>query len=314
MKNNKQPVVILVGPTAVGKTNLSIQLAKDLNAEIISGDSMQVYKGMDIGTAKISEQETEGVPHHLIDILDPADSFSTADYQGLVRNKISEIAKKGKLPMIVGGTGLYIQSVLYDYTFTEEANDPAFREEMQKAAAQEGAEFLHAKLAAADPEAAKAIHPNNTRRVIRALEILHTSGKTMSQHLKEQKRDLLYNAVLIGLTMDRDTLYDRINQRVDLMMEAGLLPEVKRLYDRKLRDCQSIQAIGYKDLYAYFDGFVTLSEAVEQLKQNSRRYAKRQLTWFRNKMPVDWFDMTPPVDMDLKKKEIFTHIAGKLQL
>ncbi|MEC1645604.1 tRNA (adenosine(37)-N6)-dimethylallyltransferase MiaA [Bacillus halotolerans] len=314
MKNNKQPVVILVGPTAVGKTNLSIQLAKALNAEIISGDSMQVYKGMDIGTAKISEQETEGVPHHLIDILDPADSFSTADYQGLVRNKISEIAKKGKLPMIVGGTGLYIQSVLYDYTFTEEANDPAFREEMQKAAAQEGAEFLHAKLAVADPEAAKAIHPNNTRRVIRALEILHTSGKTMSQHLKEQKRELLYNAVLIGLTMDRDTLYERINQRVDLMMEAGLLPEVKQLYDRKLRDCQSIQAIGYKELYAYFDGFVTLSEAVEQLKQNSRRYAKRQLTWFRNKMPVDWFDMTPPVDMELKKKEIFTHIAGKLQL
>lgn len=146
MKNKKQPVVILVGPTAVGKTNLSIQLAKALNAEIISGDSMQVYKGMDIGTAKISEQETEGVPHHLIDILDPADSFSTADYQGLVRNKISEIANRGKLPMIVGGTGLYIQSVLYDYTFTEEANDPAFREEMQKAAGQKGAEFLHAKL------------------------------------------------------------------------------------------------------------------------------------------------------------------------
>ncbi|AMA52409.1 MULTISPECIES: tRNA (adenosine(37)-N6)-dimethylallyltransferase MiaA [Bacillus] len=314
MNNTKQPVVILVGPTAVGKTNLSIQLAKSLNAEIISGDSMQVYKGMDIGTAKITEQEMEGVPHHLIDILDPQDSFSTADYQGLVRNKISEIAKRGKLPMIVGGTGLYIQSVLYDYTFTEEANDPAFRQSMQIAAEREGADFLHAKLAAADPEAAAAIHPNNTRRVIRALEILHTSGKTMSQHLKEQKRELLYNAVLIGLTMDRDTLYARINQRVDMMMEAGLLPEVKRLYDRNVRDCQSIQAIGYKELYAYFDGFVTLSDAVDQLKQNSRRYAKRQLTWFRNKMQVAWFDMTPPVDMELKKKEIFTHIAGKLEL
>ncbi|MCY7984783.1 tRNA (adenosine(37)-N6)-dimethylallyltransferase MiaA [Bacillus inaquosorum] len=314
MNNTKQPVVILVGPTAVGKTNLSIQLAKSLNAEIISGDSMQVYKGMDIGTAKITEQEMEGVPHHLIDILDPQDSFSTADYQGLVRNKISEIAKRGKLPMIVGGTGLYIQSVLYDYTFTEEANDPAFRQSMQIAAEREGADFLHAKLAAADPEAAAVIHPNNTRRVIRALEILHTSGKTMSQHLKEQKRELLYNAVLIGLTMDRDTLYARINQRVDMMMEAGLLPEVKRLYDRNVRDCQSIQAIGYKELYAYFDGFVTLSDAVDQLKQNSRRYAKRQLTWFRNKMQVAWFDMTPPVDMELKKKEIFTHIAGKLEL
>lgn len=216
--------------------------------------------------------------------------------------------------MIVGGTGLYIQSVLYDYTFTEEANDPAFRESMQMAAEREGADFLHAKLAAADPEAAAAIHPNNTRRVIRALEILHTSGKTMSQHLKEQKRELLYNAVLIGLTMDRDTLYERINRRVDMMMEAGLLPEVKHLYDKNVRDCQSIQAIGYKELYAYFDGFVTLSDAVEQLKQNSRRYAKRQLTWFRNKMQVTWFDMTPPVDMELKKKEIFTHIAGKLEL
>ncbi|MEG7333966.1 tRNA (adenosine(37)-N6)-dimethylallyltransferase MiaA [Bacillus sp. 0102A] len=314
MNNTKQPVVILVGPTAVGKTNLSIQLAKSLNAEIISGDSMQVYKGMDIGTAKITEQEMEGVPHHLIDILDPQDSFSTADYQSLVRNKISEIAKRGKLPMIVGGTGLYIQSVLYDYTFTEEANDPAFRQSLQMAAEREGADFLHAKLAAADPEAAAAIHPNNTRRVIRALEILHTSGKTMSQHLKEQKRELLYNAVLIGLTMDRDTLYARINQRVDMMMEAGLLPEVKRLYDRNVRDCQSIQAIGYKELFAHFDGFVTLSDAVDQLKQNSRRYAKRQLTWFRNKMQVIWFDMTPPVDMELKKKEIFTHIAGKLEL
>lgn len=254
------------------------------------------------------------MPHHLIDILDPQDSFSTADYQSLVRNKISEIANRGKLPMIVGGTGLYIQSVLYDYTFTEEANDPVFRESMQMAAEREGADFLHAKLAAADPEAAAAIHPNNTRRVIRALEILHTSGKTMSQHLKEQKRELLYNAVLIGLTMDRDTLYERINQRVDLMMQSGLLPEVKRLYDKNVRDCQSIQAIGYKELYAYFDGFVTLSDAVEQLKQNSRRYAKRQLTWFRNKMQVTWFDMTPPVDMELKKKEIFTHIAGKLEL
>ncbi|MEC1006998.1 tRNA (adenosine(37)-N6)-dimethylallyltransferase MiaA [Bacillus subtilis] len=314
MNNTKQPVVILVGPTAVGKTNLSIQLAKSLNAEIISGDSMQIYKGMDIGTAKITEQEMEGVPHHLIDILDPQDSFSTADYQSLVRNKISEIANRGKLPMIVGGTGLYIQSVLYDYTFTEEANDPVFRESMQVAAEREGADFLHAKLAAADPEAAAAIHPNNTRRVIRALEILHTSGKTMSQHLKEQKRELLYNAVLIGLTMDRDTLYERINQRVDMMMQSGLLPEVKRLYDKNVRDCQSIQAIGYKELYAYFDGFVTLSDAVEQLKQNSRRYAKRQLTWFRNKMQVTWFDMTPPVDMELKKKEIFTHIAGKLEL
>ncbi|MCY8505671.1 tRNA (adenosine(37)-N6)-dimethylallyltransferase MiaA [Bacillus atrophaeus] len=314
MKKTKQPVVILVGPTAVGKTNISIQLAKALNAEIISGDSMQIYRGMDIGTAKISEREMEGIPHHLIDILDPSEPFSTADYQRLVRSKIKEISERGKLPMIVGGTGLYIQSVLYDYTFTEEANDPTFRKKMEEAAVQEGAEALHARLAAADSEAAASIHPNNIRRVIRALEILHTSGKTMSQHLKEQKREQLYHSVMIGLTMDREALYERINERVDIMMAEGLADEVKQLYNQNLRDCQSIQAIGYKELYAYFDGIVTLSEAVEQLKQNSRRYAKRQLTWFRNKMHVSWFDMTPPVDAVLKEKEIFTHIAGKLEL
>ncbi|KYC90948.1 tRNA (adenosine(37)-N6)-dimethylallyltransferase MiaA [Bacillus amyloliquefaciens] len=314
MKNKKQPVVILVGPTAVGKTKLSIGLAKMLNAEIISGDSMQVYKGMDIGTAKVTEEETEGVPHHLIDILEPSDTFSTADYQKMVRGKITEIADRGKLPMIVGGTGLYIQSVLYDYTFTENSGDPVFRERMEKLAAEEGAEALHAKLAAADPEAAAAIHQNNTRRVIRALEILHVSGKTMSEHLKTQKRELLYNAVLIGLTMDREVLYGRINERVDLMLETGLLDEVKRLYDMNIRDSQSIQAIGYKELYEYLDGKVPLPQAVEQLKQNSRRYAKRQLTWFRNKMPVLWTDMTPPVDIEQKKKEIFECIAGKLEI
>ncbi|MGI8321128.1 tRNA (adenosine(37)-N6)-dimethylallyltransferase MiaA [Bacillus velezensis] len=314
MKNKKQPVVILVGPTAVGKTKLSIGLAKMLNAEIISGDSMQVYKGMDIGTAKVTEEETEGVPHHLIDILEPSDTFSTADYQKMVRGKITEIADRGKLPMIVGGTGLYIQSVLYDYTFTENSGDPVFRERMEKLAAEEGAEALHSKLAVADPEAAAAIHQNNTRRVIRALEILHVSGKTMSEHLKTQKRELLYNAVLIGLTMDREVLYGRINERVDLMLETGLLDEVKRLYDMNIRDSQSIQAIGYKELYEYLDGKVPLPQAVEQLKQNSRRYAKRQLTWFRNKMPVSWTDMTPPVDIEQKKKEIFECIAGKLEI
>lgn len=216
--------------------------------------------------------------------------------------------------MIVGGTGLYIQSVLYDYTFTEHSGDPVFRERMEKLATEEGAEALHAKLAAADPEAAAAIHQNNTRRVIRALEILHISGKTMSEHLKTQKRELLYNAVLIGLTMDREVLYGRINDRVDLMMEAGLLAEVKRLYDMNIRDSQSIQAIGYKELYEYLDGKVPLPQAVEQLKQNSRRYAKRQLTWFRNKMSVSWTDMTPPVDIEQKIKEIFECIAGKLEI
>lgn len=314
MNKRKPPVIVLIGPTAVGKTQLSVMLAGSLNAEIISGDSMQIYKRMDIGTAKIKEEEMNGIPHHLLDIKEPTESFSVAEYQELVREKMAEIESRGKLPMIVGGTGLYIQSVLYDYSFTDEASDPAFRAEMENIASQKGSDYVYGLLSERDPESAKAIHPNNTRRVIRALEILHTSGKTMTEHMEGQKREPLYNAALIGLTMDREALYDRINRRVDQMMDDGLLEEVKQLYDEKVRDCQSVQAIGYKELYAYLEGREPLEAAVETLKRNSRRYAKRQLTWFRNKMDVAWFDMTPPVKIEQKKQEIFAYIAGKLEL
>ncbi|MCY8272852.1 tRNA (adenosine(37)-N6)-dimethylallyltransferase MiaA [Bacillus sonorensis] len=314
MNKKKPPVIVLIGPTAVGKTQLSVMLAGSLNAEIISGDSMQIYKKMDIGTAKIKEEEMNGIPHHLLDIKEPTESFSVAEYQEMVREKMAEIESRGKLPMIVGGTGLYIQSVLYDYSFTEDASDLAFRAEMENLASTKGADYIHGLLAVRDPESAKAIHPNNTRRVIRALEILHTSGKTMTEHMEGQKKDLLYNTALIGLTMDREVLYDRINRRVDQMMDEGLLEEVKRLYDGHVRGCQSVQAIGYKELYAYLEGKEPLDAAVETLKRNSRRYAKRQLTWFRNKMDVAWFDMTPPVNIEQKKQEIFAYIAGKLEL
>jgi len=314
---NKEKLLVLIGPTAVGKTSLSIALAKKFRGEIISGDSMQIYKGMDIGTAKIRQEEMEGIPHHLIDIKFPHESFSVAEFQQLVREKITEISNRGNLPMIVGGTGLYIQSVIYDYQFSDVPSDDTLRKNLEIKAAEEGNQALYDELLKVDPEGADHIHPNNLRRVIRALEIYYCTGKTMSDVQKEQKPDLLYDTAIVGLTMDRERLYDRINERVDLMLEQGLLEEVKTLYQKGIRDCQSIQAIGYKELYDYFDYKTTLEEAIEQLKQNSRRYAKRQLTWFRNKMDVEWFDMSNVDSMvQLHKKivEISTYIEGKLEI
>ncbi|MCS0671566.1 tRNA (adenosine(37)-N6)-dimethylallyltransferase MiaA [Cytobacillus firmus] len=315
--SEKEKLAVLIGPTAVGKTKLSILLAKRFNAEIISGDSMQIYKSMDIGTAKIKEEEMEGIPHHLIDIKNPEDPFSAAEFQELVRSKITEITSRGKLPMIVGGTGLYIQSVIYDYQFSDAPSDEEFRKTLEKHAEREGNDALFKELLAIDPESAERIHPNNVRRVVRALEIYHCTGKTMSQYQENQDQALLYDTALIGLTMDRDTLYERINLRVEIMMKEGLLEEVRALYDQGLKDCQSIQAIGYKELYEYFNGRVSLEDAVGNLKQNSRRYAKRQLTWFRNKMNVEWFDMTDtadPHEFEKKFAEISAHIEGKLKI
>lgn len=290
MLQQELDVIAIVGPTAVGKTALSIELAKAIDGEIINGDSMQVYKDLNIGTAKITTEEMEGIPHHLLDIKEPTESFSVADYQKLVRAKIDEIKAKGKFPIIIGGTGLYIQSVLFDYRFTEEKVDQTIRENYYKELAEIGPAAMHQKLASIDPKTAATIHPNNTRRVIRALEMAEHSGVQKSdkdQHLGDQP---LYKHRIIGLNMERELLYNRINKRVDLMMEKGLLDEVKGLYNRGIRDVQSIKAIGYKEIYAYLDGNVTLQEAIEQLKQNSRRYAKRQLTYFRNKMNIEWYD------------------------
>ena len=306
----REKVAVIIGPTAVGKTKLSIDLAKALNGEIISGDSMQIYRTMDIGTAKVTKEEMDGIPHYMVDIKDPEDSFSVAEFQERVRKHIREITERGKLPIIVGGTGLYIQSVLFDYQFTDDAGDAIYREQMEKLAQERGVEYVHEKLQEVDPESAERIHANNVRRVIRALEIFHTTGEKMSDQLEKQENELLYDVSLIGLTMDREMLYDRINLRVDLMMEQGLLEEVEGLYNRGIRDCQSIQAIGYKEVYDYFENRVSLEEAVSQLKTNSRRYAKRQLTWFRNKMDVTWFDVTGGE----KTSEILRYIEGKLQL
>lgn len=310
----KGKLIVLIGPTAVGKTKLSIELAKKYNGEIISGDSMQIYKGMDIGTAKITNVEMDGIPHYLIDIKNPDESFSVAEFQQLVRQRIAEIQGRGKLPIIVGGTGLYIQSVIYDYQFAEAPSDKAFRNNLERRTKIEGKETIYQELLRVDPEAGEKIHPNNVRRVIRALEIFHCTGKTMTEYQQHQIPNLLYNTALIGLTMDREELYKRINHRVDEMMSQGLLDEVKRLHASGLRDCQSIQAIGYKELYRYLDGSITLKDAIEELKRNSRRYAKRQLTWFRNKMNVEWFNMTNITDMEKKIAEISMYIEGKLEI
>ncbi|MFJ8235022.1 tRNA (adenosine(37)-N6)-dimethylallyltransferase MiaA [Ureibacillus sp. NPDC094379] len=288
MTEEKIEVVAVVGPTASGKTALSIRLAKEFNGEIINGDSMQIYKGLDIGTAKITEEEMEAIPHHLLDIKEPTESFSVAEYQILVREKIAEIQGRGKLPIIVGGSGLYVQAVLYDFQFTEEQVDEEARKKYYDELAEIGPDAMHEKLAKLDPETAKTIHPNNTRRVIRALEMVELHGESKATEEHQRGNVPMYNHLIIGLDMEREKLYDRINLRVDLMMEKGLLREVQDLWDRDIRDVQSVQAIGYKELYAYLDGLVMLEDATEQLKQNSRRYAKRQLTYFRNKMEVQW--------------------------
>ncbi|MFJ7950641.1 tRNA (adenosine(37)-N6)-dimethylallyltransferase MiaA [Lysinibacillus sp. NPDC096418] len=289
-KITQAEVVAIVGPTASGKTALSIDLAKKYNGEIINGDSMQIYKGLDIGTAKITEEEMEGVPHHLLSFLEPTDSFSVADYQKLVRAKIKEIQLHGKLPILVGGTGLYVQAVLFDFQFTEEQVDDEARKAYYAELEKLGPEAMHAKLATLDPKTAETIHPNNTRRVIRALEMIELSGISKASEAQNRGEIPLYNHLIIGLgqNMDREELYDRINRRVDIMMEKGLLEEVKGLWQRNIRGVQSIQAIGYKELYEYLDGKCSLEEAIENLKQNSRRYAKRQLTYFRNKMDVQF--------------------------
>lgn len=309
-----QKLLVIIGPTAVGKTKLSIELAKRFNGEIISGDSMQIYRGMDIGTAKIKPEEMEGIPHHLIDIKEPWEQFSVAEFQQLVREKITEIQSRGHLPMIVGGTGLYIQSVIYDYQFSEAPADESCRLMLEQKAKEIGKEALHRELMSIDPKSASQIHPNNVRRVIRALEIYYRTGKTMSDTQQSQRTDLLYQTALVGLTMDREKLYQRINDRVDLMIKEGLLEEVTKLYEQGLRGCQSIQAIGYKEIYEYLDGKVSFMEAIENLKKNSRHYAKRQLTWFRNKMDIQWFNMTDMRDFTKKLTGIIRYVEGMLQL
>lgn len=305
----KERLLVIVGPTAVGKTEMSIQLAKRLNGEVVSGDSMQIYRGLNIGTAKITADEMENIPHHMIDIIDPLESFSVTQYQREARTIITEINERGKLPILVGGTGLYVHAITHDYQFTNIESDEAFREEMETFAEQYGNDALHKKLQYIDPKSYKSIHPNNRRRVIRALEVIKRTGKPFSNFQTKREKSI-YDAVFIGLTMDREVLYDRINTRIDKMIAKGLFNEARHLYDNNLKDSQAAQAIGYKELFLYFDGELSKEEAILLLKRNSRRYAKRQYTWFKNKMDITWFDMTR--GKNKKKLEIMKYVAGKL--
>ncbi|GIP48841.1 tRNA dimethylallyltransferase [Paenibacillus sp. J53TS2] len=291
-RNDKPKLLVLLGPTAVGKTRLSIELARALSCEIISGDSMQVYRGMDIGTAKITEEEMGGIPHHLIDVLDPDEPFSVALFQEWCRKLIPEISSRGQLPFIVGGTGLYIESVCYEYQFTEAGADEDFRAQQQTFADTHGAEALHAKLADMDPQSAARLHPNDVRRVIRALEVVHLTGETLSSQLEKQQKQSPYELCLIGLTMDRQMLYNRIERRIDAMLRLGLVEEVQGLLRRGYsREAVSMQGLGYKEIVEHLIDAVPLEVAVEKLKRDTRRFAKRQLSWFRHMKDIAWIDV-----------------------
>ena len=311
---DKQKLIVIIGPTAVGKTKLSIELAKRFGGEVISGDSAQIFRGMDIGTAKIREDEMKGIPHHLIDEREAGESYTVYEFKEAVQKAIEEIASRGHIPIIVGGTGLYIQSVLYDYQFPETAANPQIRAELEEKAEKEGRDALYETLKGIDPAAAEKIHPNNVKRVVRALEVYYTSGVRFSEQQLSVDKTENYDAAVIGLTMERELLYNRINQRVDIMMESGLEEEVRKFYDQGLMDSQSLQAIGYKEFNGYFQGKETIEQVANAIKQNSRRFAKRQFTWFRNKMDVNWFDMSDIDHIDGKIEEISAYVAGMLHL
>lgn len=292
----KPKLVILVGPTAVGKTAMGVELATQLNGEIINGDAFQIYRGMDIGTAKVTQEEARGIRHHLIDIRDPDEAYSAADYQHDARAAIDTIAKRGKLPIIVGGTGFYIKAAVFDYQFGPNGSDPDYRQALKVKAEREGPDSLHHLLQSVDPVSASRIHPNNIQRVIRALEVVHLSGKPASTRRSDDGNIPLYPMICVGLTMERSQLYRRIDRRIDKMMEEGLLDEVRGFYLNGLKHAQAMQAIGYKEFFPYFEHKRSLAESIEKLKQNSRHYAKRQYTWFRGQMDVRWFDANPDAE------------------
>lgn len=288
----KKPLIILSGPTAAGKTAVSIRLAGTIGAEIISADSVQVYREMNIGSAKIRQEEMGGIPHYLIDVLEPEEEFNVVKFQTMAKAAAEQIYQKGKIPLVVGGTGFYIQSLLYDIDFEENDEASGIRRELENLAEEKGPEYLHLLLGDVDPESAELIHRNNVKRVIRALEFYRITGKKLSEHnKKEREKDTPYNAAYFVLTDDRKKIYENIDRRVDTMMEEGLLEEVRMLRDRGVRrNTTAMQALGYKELYAFLEGECTLEDAVRIIKRDTRHFAKRQLTWFRREKDVIWVD------------------------
>lgn len=289
---SKPPVIILTGPTAVGKTELSLRLAKAVGGEIISADSIQVYKKMDIGSAKITSEEMQGIPHYLIDVLDPAEEFNIVRFQSMAKEAMEEIYSHGHIPIITGGTGFYIQGLLYDIHFDDTDTDFSYRKELEKLAEDAGAESLHHMLREADPESADAIHVNNVKRVIRALEFYKQTGKKISEHNEEERKRISpYRFAYFVLNRPRPELYARIDKRVDLMMEQGLAREVAGLKEEGYAEnLVSMQGLGYKELFAWLSGEYSLEKAVETIKQETRHFAKRQLTWFRRERDVTWIN------------------------
>lgn len=286
----KKPLIILTGPTAVGKTSLSIALARAVGGEIISADSMQVYRKMNIGTAKIRPEEMEGIPHYLVDVLDPSEEFNVVRFQEMAGQAMEEIYAHGNIPILTGGTGFYIQALLYAIDFSVHASEETYRKELTELAKTKGKEYLYAMLKEADPEYARTVHANNMKKVIRALEYYQETGEKLSAHnQQQQEKESPYDFMYFVLNHDRETLYARINDRVDQMMEEGLPEEVRGLFEEGYGpELVSMQGIGYKEFFPYFYGEQTLDEVTEQIKKDTRHFAKRQLTWFRREKKVQW--------------------------
>lgn len=308
----KKPIVVLTGPTAVGKTELSIQLAKAIGGEIISADSMQVYKYMDVGSAKITPEEMDGVRHYLVDELEPFDEFHVVKFQEYAQKYLNEIYAHGKIPIIAGGTGFYIQALLNDIDFTEQESDSAYRKELEALAEEHGNQYLHDRLKEVDPESAEAIHPNNRKRVIRALEFYQETGRKISEHnAKEQMRTSPYNFAYFVLNDERSHLYKRIDARVDKMIEDGLEAEVRRLKEMGCtKDMVAMQGIGYKEMLSYLDGSYSLEEAVYIIKRETRHFAKRQITWFKRERDVIWLNKN---EFDYKNEAILAYMIKILK-
>ncbi len=306
-----EPVIVIVGPTASGKTKLSIELARRINGEIISADSMQIYKYMDIGTAKPDIEEMAGIRHYLIDEVEPGEDFSVARYRELALKYISEVVAKGKHPIIAGGTGLYVNSLVYNINFSETISDWELRETLKKEAEEKGNGFLHEKLKQIDPEAAEKIHENDIKRVIRAIEVFEHTNKPISYHREMSRQEPPPHRYLtFGLRMDRQKLYERIEKRVDLMFEKGLVDEVEKLAEKGFnRKTTAMQGLGYKEVFAYLSGEATLEETKDILKRDTRRYAKRQITWFKRLENAQWLDINEDTSMAELAKNIEYHIA-----
>lgn len=310
----KIPLVILTGPTAVGKTNLSIQLAKKMNMEIISADSMQIYKYMDVGSAKVTEDEMDGVKHYLIDEVTPDYSFSVSEFQERANDYINKIVEKDKLPLVTGGTGLYLNSLIYNMDFAKSDADNELREMLRVQLEENGIDYMYEKLKSLDKEAADRIHKNNTKRVIRAIEVC-MSGKKMSDFSNDLKLNEKYEPIIIVLNRDREHLYKRINKRVDIMISQGLEDEVKNLLNMGYSsDLVSMQGIGYKEIIKYLNDEYTYEEAIEIIKRDSRRYAKRQLTWFRRYENAKWFDLDNYNDEKILLNDVISYIEKKVNV